>query len=56
MWCQKRAELGLSPEIPAVSGVYAPDYMSQFKVKTVSLFALFAFLQWHLHFLYPPDN
>lgn len=55
-WCQKTAELGLSPETPAVFGVYAPDYMSQFKVKAMSLFALFAFLEWRLHFLYPPDN
>lgn len=50
------AELELSPEIPAIFGVYAPDYMSQFKVKTTSLFVLFAFLERHLHFLYPSHN
>lgn len=41
----KKAESGVSLEIPAVFVVSAPHYMSQFKV--VSLFALFGFLNWH---------
>lgn len=40
-WCQKVVVLGVSLEIPAIFGVYAPDYMSLFKMKTPSLFALF---------------
>lgn len=46
-WCQKVAGLGVSLEIPAIFGVCAPDYVTQFKVKTMSLFALFDFLKWN---------
>lgn len=38
---------GVCLELPAKFVVSAPHNMSQFKVKTVSLFVLFGFLRWH---------